>query len=46
MLSISLNTVEYHVRGVLPKFGAKSRIEAVHKTPQQGLALPGAPELG
>ncbi len=39
-LGISENTVEFHVRHLLQKFGARSRTEVVLKARQQGYTLP------
>ncbi len=39
-LSVSVNTVEFHVRHLLQKFGARSRTEVVLKARQQGYAPP------
>ena len=44
-LSISENTVEFHVRHLLQKFGARSRAEAVLKARQAGY-VPPDPALG
>lgn len=45
LLSISVNTVEYHVGNVLQKLGVRSRAAAVREARQQGLVaeLPDAP---
>lgn len=43
-LSISENTVEFHVRHVLQKLGARSRMDAVRKARHQGLAVPEVPD--
>jgi DNA-binding NarL/FixJ family response regulator len=37
-LGVSVNTVEFHVRQVYAKLGARSRIEAVHEAHRLGLA--------
>ncbi len=45
-LSISENTVEFHVRHLLQKFGARSRAEAVLKARQWGYIPPEAARTG
>lgn len=42
-LCLSLKTVEFHVRNVFQKLGARSRAEAVSMALQRGLCLPGGP---
>ncbi|MGZ3663359.1 MAG: response regulator transcription factor [Ktedonobacterales bacterium] len=41
-LCLSLKTVEFHVRNVLQKLGARSRAEAIGLALQHGIHLPGA----
>ena len=39
-LTVSLKTVEFHVRNVFEKLGARSRAEAVSRALQQGICVP------
>lgn len=43
-LLVSENTVEYHVRNILQKLQARSRMDAVHRAREQGLVQPAAAE--